>query len=73
MDKHHTYTHVISMPHNIHGFSRPNLDGSFSIYLNTNDCCEQQRQTYDHEIAHIENGDYDNLGIIVDLLEVERY
>jgi hypothetical protein len=68
-----TFIHVIKMPHDIHGFSCPHIDGSFSIYLNAYDCRERQTQAYENEIKHIEDGDYAQCGIVVDMLEAERH
>ena len=43
-----------------HGMVMPNDDGTFSIYLDARVTHERQKVSCDHEIKHIENGDFWN-------------
>jgi len=61
------------MPYNIHAFTRPNIDGSYSMFLNAYDCFERQEESKRHEIIHIENGDYDHFGDSVNLIELKGH
>lgn len=53
-------TKLLDMPTSVKGLSKKNKDGSFTILLNARLNCEQNRCTYLHELAHIENGDFDS-------------
>lgn len=61
--------HLIDLPHTVRGHTRKNKDGSYTILINARLSSEMQIATYDHEIAHINNGDYENC---VDVNEVEK-
>jgi hypothetical protein len=67
------YTKLMDMPYGVHGYTKRNLDGSWSIILNVHDDNERRRQAYDHEVSHIQNGDYDSVGICASALELERH
>ena len=48
---------VIDLPHDIHGLTTIADDGSYIILLNARDSRERNRQSYLHELKHIEHGD----------------
>ena len=48
------------MPVSIRGYAVKNKDSTFTIVLNARHTREQNLLSYAHELAHIENGDYDN-------------
>jgi hypothetical protein len=64
------FVKIIKMPYTIHAFTRPNLDGTFCVFLNSYDCHERQEEAKRHELLHIERGDYDRCGVCVDLIEL---
>ena len=64
--------YLVDLPHGIKGFTRKNDDGSYTMLINARLSSEMQIQTYDHEIRHIENGDYDRAKEI-DRLEYDRH
>lgn len=64
--------HLVDLPHEVKGFTKKNKDGSYTIMINARLSSEMQIATYDHEIRHIENGDYDNKAD-VDLIEQQRH
>lgn len=64
--------YLVDLPHGIRGFTSKNEDGSYSIMINARLSSEMQIQTYDHEIKHIDNGDYDGVKK-VDCLEYIRH
>ncbi|MDF3000562.1 MAG: hypothetical protein K0Q48_681 [Bacillota bacterium] len=61
--------HLVDLPHGVRGFTKKNKDGSYTIMINARLSSEMQIATYDHEIMHIENGDYDRK---IDVNETER-
>ena len=59
---------LADLPCSIPAFVIPIADGSFTIILNARHTHEQHLKSYHHELAHIENGDYDKKH--VDLIEI---
>ena len=52
--------YLVDLPHGIRGFGRKNEDGSYTILINARLNSEMQIQVYDHEMKHINSGDYDS-------------
>ena len=48
---------IIDLPHDIHGLTTIADDGSYVILLNAHDSRERNRQSYLHEMKHIEHSD----------------
>jgi Zn-dependent peptidase ImmA (M78 family) len=48
---------IIDLPHDIHGLTTIADDGSYVILLNARDSRERNRQSYLHELKHIDHGD----------------
>lgn len=44
----------------VRGLTKKNRDLSYTIVLNSMHCAEVLETTYEHELAHIKNGHYDN-------------
>ena len=55
------------MPIGYRAFTLPK-DDFYTIYINTRYCAEQNKLSLEHELRHIENGDYDKK-CSADLLE----
>ena len=53
--------YLVNMPTAIKGFTVMNDDDSFSIFINAGMSDAMQRATYDHEIYHINNHDFDHI------------
>ena len=51
--------YLIDLPTSIRGFTVRNADDSYTIIINAGMSDVMQRDTYDHEIEHINNHDYD--------------
>ncbi|MEG1930547.1 MAG: hypothetical protein RR131_05360 [Anaerovorax sp.] len=51
--------YLIDLPVAFKGYTTKNEDCSYMIIINARLNSEMQIATYDHEIAHINNGDYD--------------
>lgn len=52
-------TYCADMPTSIRAYTVLNKDDSYTIILNSRISHEQQFRAYCHEMAHIQNGDYD--------------
>lgn len=50
---------LADMPGTISAYTVANPDFSYTIVLNSRLNHERQRRAYNHEMFHIENGDYD--------------
>lgn len=48
---------IVDLPHDIHGLTTIADDGSYIILLNARDSRERNRQSYLHELKHIERSD----------------
>jgi len=58
----------VNMPIGYRAFTMPK-DGFYTVYLNSRYCEEQNRLSFNHELKHIRNGDYDKK-CSVDILEI---
>lgn len=61
-------TKYIDMPHRIKGLTVCDDQGNYIIILNSRLTQEQQKETYAHELFHIENGDFES-GLDCDKVE----
>lgn len=50
---------LIDLPATVKSYVAANADQSYTIVLNSNLNYEQNMKSYQHEIDHINNGDYD--------------
>lgn len=67
----HIRVMLIDLPHSVKGFTvRIDVD-CYDIYINARMGSNIQRDTYDHEIEHINNHDFDKM-YSVDELEMLR-
>lgn len=53
--------YLVDLPTAIRGFTVRNNDDSFTIFINAGMSDVMQRDTYDHEIEHINNHDFDHI------------
>jgi hypothetical protein len=53
--------YLVDLPTAIRGFTVRNADDSYSIIINAGMSDVMQRDTYDHEIEHINNHDFDSI------------
>lgn len=51
-------TRLLDLPDTIHGFTVRDASGDFNIYLNSKLSNDQQLEAYQHEVSHIQNGDF---------------
>lgn len=52
---------IIDMPTFVDGITVKNSDDSYTILINAGLSAEGQCEAYDHEMAHINNHDYDHI------------
>ncbi len=48
----------IPLPVSVRAFTVPDSQGNFNVYINSSLTFEQQRKSFEHEMCHIENGDF---------------
>lgn len=63
------FVHILDLPHDVHGLTAPNEDGSYTVFLNARDTIERQQEAYRHEVRHIENNDFEK----ADVQLIEQY
>ena len=64
------------LPHSVKGFVIKQCEecGDFyTIMINSRMSAEQQEETYQHEISHIKNMDFDAVSVSVDQIEMMRH
>ena len=66
---------LCDLPETIKGMTVKTFDGDecYTIVLNSRLSCEQQRITYEHEVKHLEEKDFDRVGWLVDEIEMIRH
>lgn len=52
-------TFLLDMPARVKGQTVKNEDGTYSVFLNARMASNQIEKTYQHEIQHIKNGDFE--------------
>lgn len=52
---------IINMPTFVDGITVKNSDDSYTILINAGLTAKQQCETYDHEMSHINNHDFDHI------------
>ena len=60
---------LINLPTTIHGYTVRDRNGDYNIYINARINQEARLETYEHEMKHINNGDFYRKGS-VDLIEI---
>ena len=63
---------LVDMPAAVKGLTVKNCDNGFTIFINAGLSDLAQIETYDHEMDHINNNDYDHF-YTVDVLEALRH
>jgi len=64
-------TILMDMDCKIKGNTSFNTDGSYTVFINSKLCIEQQREVFIHELLHILNSDFDKTD--VDIIEINRH
>ena len=47
----------IPLPYGVRGFTAPDIDNNYNVYINQKLSDDQKRRTLDHEMEHIKNED----------------
>lgn len=61
------------MPSAIRSYVVSNTDSSYTVVLNSRLSHEQNLLSYQHELYHIQNGDYDLLHTTADRIEIKAH
>jgi len=64
---------LINLPTTVRGTTVPDEDGNYNVYLNKNLSYEMQRETFEHETMHVNNGDFESNETVRCLEEKARY
>ncbi len=56
-----TYIRIIDLPSTVKGVTVRDEDGCFNIYINSSLSEDQRRLAIEHEMKHINRGDFDDL------------
>lgn len=62
------FVRIVDLPVGVGGCVAPNDDGTFSVYINARSSCRKQRESYKHELRHIERDDFYN-GLPIEQIE----
>lgn len=68
----HIQVIITDLPCSVRGFTIHDGFENYTIFINAKLNIEMQKKTYDHEIAHIDNHDFDSM-ISVNELEQQRH
>lgn len=61
------FLRYISLPSAIKGMAVQDEAGQYNVYLNARLTCEACAETLQHEIQHIENGDFSSMKHVKDI------
>lgn len=59
--RYEVYTVLMRLPPTVKAFTVTNPDGSYTTFVNDLLSREAQKEACDHELEHIEDGDFDSL------------
>ena len=62
------FVRLVDLPYGVGGCVTPNDDGTFSVYINARCSTGKQRESYKHELRHIERNDFYN-GMPIEQIE----
>ncbi len=60
----------LDLPCKCHGYVRRDADGNYNIYINARLSIDMQRDTVQHELRHVERGDFDSVENICNVEEM---
>ena len=63
------FVRLAKLPWFCKGFTLRDSDGNYNIFINDSMTREWQQDTYNHELAHINNGDFDSMEPVINLEE----
>lgn len=62
-----TFIRILDLPSTIRGVTVRDSDGNYNIYINSSLAEDVRKKAIDHELRHIERGDFDSCADIDDL------
>lgn len=63
------FVYLVDLPSKVKGFTVPDVNDDYTVYINKHLCYEQMLKTYWHELNHIFNGDFEKH----DVQEIELF
>jgi len=61
------YVRIIDLPSTVQGVTVKDEEGNYNIYINSSLAEDAKKRAIEHELKHIERGDFDSLADISDL------
>lgn len=65
-------TRILCLPTSINGYTIRDRNGDYNVYINSRLSFERQLMTYQHELKHVLNGDFNKSGS-ADLIEIHAH
>jgi hypothetical protein len=65
-------TRLVKLPTSVKGISHENADGTYTVLLNEDLNLEQQREAFEHELSHIDQGENDSIVCADELEKIEK-
>ena len=56
-----TYIRIIDLPSTVHGVTVRDEDGNYNIYINSSLSADARQRAIEHELKHINRGDFDDI------------
>lgn len=53
--------HLVNLPDSTKGFTVKDINDDYTILINARLSDQMQHEAYEHELAHIKNGDFDTM------------
>ena len=61
------YIRIINLPSTIHGVTVKDEEGNYNIYINSSLSEDARKRAIEHELKHIDRGDFESLADISDI------
>lgn len=62
-----TFIRILDLPSTVRGVTVRDSDGNYNIYINSSLAEDARKRAIDHELKHIERGDFDSFSSIEEL------
>lgn len=63
------YIRIIDLPSTVHGVTVRDEDGNYNIYINSSLSADARKRAIEHELKHINRGDFED--ICADISDLE--
>lgn len=55
------YIRIIDLPSTVHGVTVRDEDGNYNIYINSSLSADARKRAIEHELKHVERGDFEDI------------